>query len=141
MQVPRAMVGLSDNSEATAKVNLTKYYNRIQAEQAIIEQTMQSRYLDIYVLPDLDLKPGSVQIHFNNPDPEAQLKRVALIRELASIDPADPEFLVSAEEMAEIYGKHPRKGEYDGVDAQTIMREAAERHLREALGVPKEPQA
>lgn len=30
MQVPRAMVGLSDNSEATAKVNLTKYYNRIQ---------------------------------------------------------------------------------------------------------------
>ena len=129
------MVGLSDNSEATAKVNLTKYYNRIQAEQAIIEQTMQSRYLDVYVLPDLGLKPGSVQIHFNNPDPEAQLKRVALIRELASIDPADPEFLVSAEEMAEIYGKHPRKGEYDGAEAQAVLQEKLAQHLRDALGV------
>lgn len=136
MQVPRAMVGLSDNSEATAKVNLGKYYNRIAAEQGIIAQTMQSRYLDIYVLPDCGLKAGDVQIVFKNPDPEAQVKRADLIAKLCALDPTDPEFLLSVEEMAEIWGKHPRPGEYDGGEAKTILQERLSAHLREALGLP-----
>ena len=113
MQIPRAMAGLSDNSEATAKVTLSKYYNRIAAEQSIVAQTMQARYLDVYVLPDLGIKPGTVQIIFNSPDPEASLKKAQLIQTLANIDPTDPEFLLSVEELAEIWGKHPSAGEYD----------------------------
>lgn len=113
MQIPRSMAGLSDNSEATAKVTQAKYYNRIAAEQSIVAQTMQANYLDIYVLPDLGIKPGSVQLQFNNPDPESQLKKAQLIQVLANIDPTDPEYLLSVEEQAEIWGKHPQAGEYD----------------------------
>ena len=113
MQIPRSMAGLSDNSEATAKVTQAKYYNRISAEQSIVAQTMQAKYLDVYVLPDLGIRPGTVQITFNNPDPESQLKKAQLIQLLASIDPTDPEYLLSVEEQAEIWGKHPQAGEYD----------------------------
>ena len=113
MQVPRSMAGLADNSEATAKVTTAKYYNRVAAEQGILAQTMQARYLDRYVLPDLGIKPGNVQLFFNNPDPDAQLKKAQLLQILTALDPTDPEFLLSAEEMAEIWGKHPRAGEYD----------------------------
>lgn len=113
MQIPRSMAGLSDNSEATAKVTQAKYYNRISAEQAIVAQTMQARYLDVYVLPDLGIKPGTVQLQFNNPDPDSQLKKAQLLQVLTSLDPTDPEYLLSVEEQAEIWGKHPQKGEYE----------------------------
>ena len=113
MQVPRAMAGLSDNSEATAKVTLGKYYNRIASEQLIIASTMQTRYLDRYVLPDLGIKAGEVQLIFNSPDPDAQLKKAQLLQVITTLDPTDPEFLLSVEEMAELWGKHPKAGEYD----------------------------
>ena len=113
MQVPRAMAGLSDNSEATAKVTLGKYYNRIASEQLIIASTMQTKYLDRYVLPDLGIKAGEVQLIFNSPDPDAQLKKAQLLQVITSLDPTDPEFLLSVEEMAEVWGKHPKAGEYD----------------------------
>ena len=132
MQIPRAMAGLSDNSEATAKVTLSKYYNRIAAEQAIVAQTIQARYLDVYVLPDLGIKAGSVQIQFNNPDPEASLKKVQLIQALATIDPADPEFLLSVEELAEIWGKHPQAGEYEGSKLRDQLVDGIMHRLAEA---------
>ena len=113
MQVPRSMAGLADNSEATARVTTAKYYNRIASEQGIIAQTMGTAYLDRYVLPDLGIKPGTMQIFFNSPDPDAQLKRAQLLQIITSLDPADPEYLLSVEEQAEIWGKHPRRGEYD----------------------------
>ena len=113
MQVPRAMAGLSDNSEATAKVTLAKYYNRIASEQLIIASTMQTKYLDRYVLPDLGIKAGEVQLIFNSPDPDAQLKKAQLLQVITSLDPTDPEYLLSVEEMAELWGKHPKAGEYD----------------------------
>lgn len=134
MQVPRAMVGLSDNSEATAKVTLTKYYNRIAAEQLITAQTMQSKYLDRYVLPDLGLKPGSVQLMFNSPDPDAQLKKAQLLQVITSLDPTDPEFLLSAQEMAELWGKHPQAGEYDTAKLKDEIINGAMRHIAEAMG-------
>ena len=134
MQVPRAMVGLSDNSEATAKVTLSKYYNRIAAEQLIIATTMQSRYIDRYVLPDLGIKAGAVQLIFNSPDPDAQLKKAQLIQAIASLDPTDPEFLLSVEEMAEIWGKHPTPGEYDNAKIKDEILDGMMHHIAEALG-------
>lgn len=134
MQVPRAMVGLSDNSEATAKVTLSKYYNRIAAEQLIIASTMQSRYIDRYVLPDLGIKAGSVQLIFNSPDPDAQLKKAQLIQLMASLDPTNPEFLLSVEEMAEIWGKHPAPGEYDNAKIKDEILNGMMHHIAEALG-------
>ena len=134
MQIPRAMVGLSDNSEATAKVTLSKYYNRIAAEQQIIAQTMQARFLDIYVLPDLGIKRGAVQLQFNNPDPEAQLKKAQLLQVITGLDPTDPEFLLSVEEMAEIWGKHPKAGEYDGDKLRDELMARVARHIAEAQG-------
>ena len=131
MQVPRAMVGLADNSEATARVTLSKYYNRIAAEQQIIAQTMQERYLDIWVLPDLGIPKGSVQMMFNNPDPEAQLKKAQLLQIITSLDPADPEYLLSVEEQAELWGKHPSKGEYD---ADKLRQEIIDRIARHIAG-------
>lgn len=134
MQVPRAMAGLSDNSEATAKVTLSKYYNRISAEQMIVAQTMQSRYLDRYVLPDLGIKAGSVQLIFNSPDPDAQLKKAQLLQAITSLDATDPEFLLSVEEMAEIWGKHPKAGEYDNAKIKDEIMDGMMHHIAEALG-------
>ena len=134
MQVPRAMVGLSDNSEATAKVTLSKYYNRIAAEQLIIAQTMQSKYMDRYVLPDLGMRAGTVQLIFNSPDPDAQLKKAQLLQVMTSLDPTDPEFLLSVEEMAEVWGKHPKAGEYDGAKLRDEMMDRLARHIAEAQG-------
>lgn len=134
MQVPRAMVGLSDNSEATAKVTLSKYYNRIAAEQLIIAQTMQSKYMDRYVLPDLGLRAGTVQLIFNSPDPDAQLKKAQLLQVMTSLDPTDPEFLLSVEEMAEVWGKHPKAGEYDGAKLRDEIMDRIAHHIAEAQG-------
>jgi len=139
MQVPRSMAGLSDNSEATAKVTTAKYYNRIAAEQLIIAQTMQSRYLDRYVLPALNIKTGSVQILFNSPDPDAQLKKAQLLQVITSLDPTDPEFLLSVEEMAEVWGKHPKAGEYDSAKLRDDMMDRLARHIAEAQGEPYSP--
>ena len=134
MQVPRAMVGLSDNSEATAKVTLSKYYNRIAAEQGIIEQVMQARFLDIYVLPDLGIRRGAVQLQFNNPDPEAQLKKAQLLQIITTLDPTDPEYLLSVEEQAEIWGKHPKKGEYDADKIRDELMARVAHHIAQAQG-------
>ena len=138
MQVPRAMAGLSDNSEATAKVTLAKYYNRIAAEQLIIAQTMQSRYLDRYVLPDLGIKAGTVQLFFNSPDPDVQLKKAQLLQILTSLDPTDPEYLLSVEEQAEVWGKHPHKGEYDADKLRDELMDRVMHHIAEAQGIREE---
>ena len=135
MQVPRAMAGLSDNSEATAKVTLSKYYNRIASEQLIIASTMQTKYLDRYVLPDLGLKAGSVQLIFNSPDPDAQLKKAQLLQVITSLDPTDPEFLLSVEEMAEVWGKHPKAGEYDNAKIRDEIMDRVMHHIAEAQGI------
>lgn len=129
MQVPRSMAGLADNSEATAKVTTAKYYNRVASEQSIIAQVVQRDYLDTYVLPDLGIRAGAVQIYFANPDPDAQLKRAQLLQVLTALDPTDPEFLLSAEEMAELWGKHPRPGEYDSTKLQDQIMERVARHI------------
>lgn len=134
MQVPRAMAGLSDNSEATAKVTLGKYYNRIASEQLIIASTMQTRYLDRYVLPDLGIKAGEVQLIFNSPDPDAQLKKAQLLQVITSLDPTDPEFLLSVEEMAEVWGKHPKAGEYDNAKIRDELMDRVMHHIAEAQG-------
>jgi len=134
MQVPRSMVGLADNSEATAKVTQSKYFNRISAEQAIIAHTIQTAYIEKYVLPDLNIKKGSVQIFFNNPDPEAQLKKAQLLQVLTTLDPTDPEFLLSVEEMAELWGKHPKAGEYDATKVQDMLMDKVARHIAEIQG-------
>ena len=143
MQVPRPMVGLSDNSEATAKVTLSKYYNRIASEQLIIAQVMQTLYLDRYVLPDLGLKAGSVQIIFNSPDPDAQLKKAQLLQVITSLDPTDPEYLLSVEEQAEIWGKHPKAGEYDNAKLRDELMDRVMHHIAEAQGTtnPSSPGA
>ena len=129
MQVPRSMVGLADNSEATAKVTQSKYYNRIAAEQQIMAQTVQERYLDIWVLPDLGIPKGAVQIMFNNPDPDSQLKKAQLLQIITSLDPADPEYLLSVEEQAELWGKHPSKGEYDQDKLRQEIIDRIARHI------------
>ena len=134
MQVPRAMAGLSDNSEATAKVTLSKYYNRIASEQLIIASTMQTRYMDRYVLPDLGMKAGQVQLIFNSPDPDAQLKKAQLLQVITSLDPTDPEFLLSVEEMAEVWGKHPKAGEYDNAKLRDEIMDRVMHHIAEAQG-------
>lgn len=134
MQIPRAMVGLTDNSEATARVTLAKYYNRIAAEQGIIAQTMQARFLDVYVLPDLGIKRGAVQLQFNNPDPDAQLKKAQLLQIITALDPTDPEYLLSVEEQAEIWGKHPKAGEYDSDKFQDMLMQRVARHIAEIQG-------
>lgn len=134
MQVPRSMAGLSDNSEATAKVTQAKYYNRISAEQGIIAQTMQSKYLDTYVLPDLGIKRGAVQLVFNNPDPDAQLKKAQLLQILTALDPTDPEYLLSVEEQAEIWGKHPKAGEYDNTKMMDQLKDAVMHHIAGITG-------
>ena len=134
MQIPRAMVGLTDNSEATARVTLAKYYNRIAAEQGIIAQTMQARFLDVYVLPDLGIRKGAVQLQFNNPDPDAQLKKAQLLQIITALDPTDPEYLLSVEEQAEIWGKHPKAGEYDSDKFQDMLMQRVARHIAEIQG-------
>ncbi len=141
MQVPRSMAGLADNSEATAKVTTAKYYNRIAAEQAIIAQTMQTAYLDRYVLPDLGIKPGTMQLFFNSPDPDAQLKRAQLLQILTSLDPTDPEYLLSVEEQAEIWGKHPRRGEYDESRMRDEIIDRMMAHIGSIEGGPIPPGA
>lgn len=140
MQVPRSMAGLADNSEATAKVTQAKYYNRIAAEQNIIAQTMQSRYLDIYVLPDLGIPKGSVQLMFNNPDPDAQLKKAQLLQILTSLDPTDPEYLLSVEEQAELWGKHPKAGEYDQSKLMDSLKDAVMHHIAGITGGAQDEQ-
>lgn len=134
MQVPRSMAGLSDNSEATAKVTLAKYYNRIASEQLIIASTMQTKYLDRYVLPDLGMKSGQVQLIFNSPDPDSQLKKAQLLQVITSLDPTDPEFLLSVEEMAEVWGKHPKAGEYDNAKIRDEIMDRVMHHIAEAQG-------
>lgn len=134
MQVPRSMAGLSDNSEATAKVTLAKYYNRIASEQLIIASTMQTKYLDRYVLPDLGMKSGQVQLIFNSPDPDSQLKKAQLLQVITSLDPTDPEFLLSVEEMAELWGKHPKAGEYDNAKIRDEIMDRVMHHIAEAQG-------
>ena len=143
MQIPRAMAGLSDNSEATAKVTLSKYYNRIAAEQMIVAQTMQSKYLDRYVLPDMGMKPGQVQLIFNSPDPDAQLKKAQLLQVITSLDPTDPEYLLSVEEQAEVWGKHPKTGEYDNAKLRDELMDRVMHHIAEAQGTtnPSSPGA
>lgn len=138
MQVPRSMVGLADNSEATAKVTQAKYFNRISAEQNLIAHTIQTEYIDRYVLPDLGIKRGAIQLFFNNPDPEAQLKKAQLLQILTALDPTDPEFLLSVEEMAEIWGKHPKAGEYDTDKMQDMLLERVARHIADIQGAPAE---
>ena len=135
MQVPRSMAGLSDNSEATAKVTQAKYYNRIGAEQGIIAQTVQSRYLDTYVLPDCDVRRGAVQIVFNSPDPEAQLKKAQILQIITSLDPTDPEYLLSVEEQAELWGKHPKAGEYDQTKILDTIKDGIMHHIAEVQGL------
>lgn len=134
MQIPRSMAGLSDNSEATAKVTLSKYYNRIAAEQLITAQTMQNKYIDRYVLPDLGIKAGAVQLIFNSPDPDSQLKKAQLLQVISSLDPTDPEFLLSVEEMAEVWGKHPKAGEYDNAKIRDEIMDRVMHHIAEAQG-------
>lgn len=142
MQIPRPMAGLSDNSEATAKVTLSKYYNRVAAEQLIIAQTMQSLYLGRYVLPDLGMKAGAVQLIFNSPDPDAQLKKAQLLQVITSLDATDPEFLLSVEEMAEVWGKHPKAGEYDNAKIRDEIMDRVMHHIAEAQGAsPSRPGA
>ena len=138
MQVPRSMVGLADNSEATAKVTQAKYFNRISAEQNLIAHTIQTAYIDRYVLPDLGIKRGAIQIFFNNPDPEAQLKKAQLLQILTALDPTDPEYLLSVEEQAEIWGKHPKAGEYDTDKMQDMLLERVARHIADIQGAPAE---
>ena len=140
MQVPRSMVGLADNSEATAKVTQSKYFNRISAEQALIAHNIQTQYIDRYVLPDLGIKRGAIQLFFNNPDPDAQLKKAQLLQILTALDPTDPEFLLSVEEMAEIWGKHPKAGEYDTDKFQDMLMDKVARHLAEIQGETPAPQ-
>ena len=134
MQVPRSMVGLADNSEATAKVTQAKYFNRISAEQSIIAHKIQSDYIDRYVLPDLGIKRGAIQIFFNNPDPDAQLKKAQLLQILTALDPTDPEYLLSVEEQAELWGKHPKAGEYDEDKLQDMLMERVARHIADIQG-------
>jgi len=142
MQVPRSMVGLADNSEATAKVTQAKYYNRISAEQAIIAHTIQAQYIEKYVLPDLGIKRGAIQIFFNNPDPEAQLKKAQLLQIITTLDPTDPEYLLSVEEQAELWGKHPKAGEYDTDKLQDMLMQRVARHIAEIQGgAPSDPSA
>ena len=136
MQVPRSMVGLSDNSEATAKVTQGKYYNRISAEQKILAHIMQTDYIDRYVLADLGIPQGTVQIIFNNPDPDAQLKKAQLLQVITSLDPTDPEYLLSVEEQAEIWGKHPKAGEYDADKIKDALLERVAQHI---AGIQAEP--
>ena len=140
MQVPRSMAGLADNSEATAKVTQAKYYNRIAAEQNIIAQTMQARYLDIYVLPDLGIPKGTVQLMFNNPDPDAQLKKAQLLQIITSLDPTDPEYLLSVEEQAELWGKHPKAGEYDQSKLMDSLKESIMHHIAGITGGAQDEQ-
>jgi len=111
--MPRSSLGLTDNSEATAKVTRSMYYNRIEAECGIIARAIQTQYLDTKVLPSLGLRSGDIKIQFNNADPEAQLSKVQYVQALAAIDPMDPYAISSKAEMASILGKHPKKGEYD----------------------------
>ena len=141
MQVPRSMVGLADNSEATAKVTQAKYYNRISAEQSIIAHTIQAQYIEKYVLPDLGIKRGAIQIFFNNPDPEAQLKKAQLLQIITNLDPTDPEYLLSVEEQAELWGKHPKAGEYDTDKLQDMLMQRVARHIAEIQGAPADPPA
>ena len=115
-----------------------KYYNRISAEQGIIAQVIQSRYLDVYVLPDCGLKRGDVQLVFNNPDPEAQLRKAQLLQILTALDPTDPEYLLSVEEQAELWGKHPKAGEYDNEKLMDDIRDRVARHI---AGITGEEQA
>jgi uncharacterized protein YgiM (DUF1202 family) len=136
MQVPRSMAGLADNSEATAKVTTAKYYNKIASEQDIIAQVIQREYLDTYVLPDLGIPKGSIQIYFNNPDPDAQLKKAQLLQIITALDPTDPEYLLSVEEQAEIWGKHPKAGEYDSDKFQDMLMQRVARHIAEIQGTP-----
>lgn len=135
MQVPRSMAGIADNSEATARVTQAKYYNRIAAEQGILAQTMQAYYLDVFVLPDLGIKKGTVQIVFNNPDPDAQLKKAQLLQIITSLDPTDPEYLLSVEEQAELWGKHPKAGEYDQDKLLDTLKDAAMHHIAQLNGL------
>ena len=142
MQVPRSMVGLADNSEATAKVTQAKYYNRISAEQGLTAHAMQTDYIDRYVLPDLGIRQGAVQITFNSPDPDAQLKKAQLLQIITSLDPTDPEYLLSVEEQAEIWGKHPKAGEYDTDKLQDMLMERVARHIADIQGgAPQDQEA
>ena len=135
----------SDNVRLGTLLRLAEYFNvsldyltggegGSPAEQLIIASTMQSRYIDRYVLPDLGIKAGTVQLIFNSPDPDAQLKKAQLIQTVATLDPTDPEFLLSVEEMAEIWGKHPAPGEYDSAKLKDEILDGMMHHIAEALG-------
>lgn len=128
--VPRAMLGLVDNSEATANVTSRMYYNRIASEQSYIEREVQHVFMNKYVLPSLGIKAESVKFKFNNPDPASMLDKANYVKTIMSLDPTDPYCLYDKSELAEMLGKHPKKGEYDE-DPQQVIDDLV-KHLQDA---------
>jgi hypothetical protein len=128
MGVPRTYVGLIDNSEATAKVAVRAYYNRIMLEQKRIEREVTRDYLNAFVFPDLNIPKGEIKFTFNHPDPASALDRADYVSRIMALDSADPYALFDKNELAEMLGKHPKEGEYDDQDTEETIR-----HLTEAL--------
>ena len=130
--IPRAMVGLIDNSEATATVTRRMYLSRIASEQLYIEREVNRHYLDAYVLPALGLKPGSVKLDFNDPDPDAMSTKADLVTKLVAINASTDQPIYSTEELAQMLGKQVKQGEYDD-DSEVKLKEVLE-HLADAKG-------
>ena len=121
MGVPRSVVGIQEGAEATAKVTMTAYYNRLAAEQRILQRTMQEDILDGFILPRLGYRKGDATIVFRHPDPDHDLKSAQYVQTLAAIDSMDPYALFSKQELMEMLGKHPKEDEAQDMDRQQAV--------------------
>ena len=84
--VPEEMLGLGRGStEATAKVRLDTFYDKIGSFQSRFARAMGNQIFDV-----LTGRPGAVWMAFNDVSPDDNVKKAEYIAKIASIYPADP---------------------------------------------------
>jgi len=98
--VPEEMLGLGRGStEATAKVRLDTFYDKIGSFQARFARAMGNQIFDV-----MTGRPGSVWMVFNDVSPEDNLQKAQYIAAVAGIYPTDPWLVMTPTYVQEYLG-------------------------------------
>jgi hypothetical protein len=100
MGVPEEILGLGRGStEATANVRLQAFYDKISALQKSVAKCYSQQLIDRYTG-----KPGLVKLVFNDVSPVDETMKADYVLKIVSINPMDPEFIMSRDEMRNYLG-------------------------------------
>jgi len=104
---PEELLGLGRGStEATAKVRMTAWYDKIAALQQVVARAYNQQVID-----RITGKPGAVKIVFNDVNPQDEKDRAEWITALMKANPLDPFSIVPRRYIQETFSIDP--GQYE----------------------------